>query len=56
MSQRIAIDVGIVVTDMERSLSFYRDLLGLPVIAEETKIFLELLIYIDCKTRYFCIA
>ena len=36
MSQRIAIDIGIVVTDMERSLSFYRDLLGLPVIAEIT--------------------
>ena len=36
MSQPIAIDIGIVVTDMERSLSFYRDLLGLPVIAEIT--------------------
>ena len=31
---RIAIDVGIVVADMARSLGFYRDLLGLPVVAE----------------------
>ena len=31
---RIALDVGIVVTDMEKSLAFYRDLIGLPVIAE----------------------
>jgi len=31
---RIALDVGIVVSDMEKSLSFYRDLIGLPVIAE----------------------
>ncbi|MBX2819051.1 MAG: VOC family protein [Rhodothermaceae bacterium] len=31
---RVALDVGIVVSDMDASLAFYRDLLGLPVIAE----------------------
>ena len=31
---RIALDVGIVVSDMEKSLAFYEDLIGLPVIAE----------------------
>ncbi len=31
---RIAIDVGVVVADMERSLAFYCDLLGLAAIAE----------------------
>ena len=31
---RIAVDVGVIVSDMEESLSFYRDLLGLPVIAD----------------------
>ena len=35
-SVRIAIDVGVVVADMEQSLAFYRDLLGLPVVAEVT--------------------
>lgn len=35
-SKRIAIDVAIVVSDIDRSLSFYRDLVGLPVIAEIT--------------------
>ena len=34
MSARIAIDVGIVVVDIARSLSFYRDRIGLPVVAE----------------------
>lgn len=33
---RIAIDIGLVVVDMERSLAFYRDQLGLPVVAEIT--------------------
>ena len=33
---RIAIDVGIIVTDMAQSLTFYRDLIGLAVIAEVT--------------------
>lgn len=33
-SPRIAVDVGVIVEDMERSLVFYRDLLGLPVVAE----------------------
>ena len=33
---RIAVDAGVVVTDMEQSLGFYRDLLGLPVVAEVT--------------------
>ncbi|MEM8892382.1 MAG: VOC family protein [Bacteroidota bacterium] len=33
---RIAVDAGVLVTDMERSLGFYRDLIGLPVIAEIT--------------------
>ena len=36
MTARVAIDVGVVVADMERSLHFYRDLIGLPVIAEVT--------------------
>lgn len=31
---RMAIDVGIVVTDLERALSFYRDRVGLVVVAE----------------------
>lgn len=31
---RIAVDVGVIVEDMDRSLAFYRDLLELPVIAE----------------------
>ena len=31
---RIALDVGIVVEDMDTSLAFYNDLLGLPVVAE----------------------
>ena len=35
-SARIAVDVGVVVADMERSLGFYRDLLGLPIVAEVT--------------------
>ena len=35
-SARIAVDVGVIVTDMERSLGFYRDLLALPVVAEVT--------------------
>ena len=35
-SARIAVDVGVVVTDMGQSLGFYRDLLGLPVVAEVT--------------------
>lgn len=35
-TSRIAIDVGIVVTNMERSLRFYRDLIGLTVVAEIT--------------------
>ena len=29
-------DIGVIVTDLERSLGFYRDLLGLPVVAEST--------------------
>lgn len=33
---RIAIDVGLMVTNMERSLHFYRDLVGLTVVAEIT--------------------
>ena len=33
---RIAIDVGLMVTNMERSLHFYRDLIGLAVVAEIT--------------------
>ncbi|MEM7132904.1 MAG: VOC family protein [Chloroflexota bacterium] len=33
---RIAVDVGIVVTNMERSLHFYRDRMGLAVIGELT--------------------
>lgn len=32
-SGRIGIDVGILVANLERSLGFYRDLLGLPVVA-----------------------
>ena len=35
-STRIAIDVGIVVANMDPALSFYRDLLGLTVVAELT--------------------
>ncbi len=35
-STRIAIDIGIVVANMERSLGFYRDLLHLPVVAQVT--------------------
>ena len=31
---RIALDVGILVEDIERSLGFYRDLIGLPVVGE----------------------
>ena len=31
---RIALDVGIVVSDMDKSLAFYGDLIGLPVIVE----------------------
>ncbi len=31
---RRAIDVGILVVDLSRSLAFYRDLLGLPVVGE----------------------
>ena len=33
-SPRKAVDIGILVTDMERSLHFYRDLLELPVVGE----------------------
>ena len=33
---RIAVDVGVIVADMEQALGFYRDLLGLPVVAEVT--------------------
>lgn len=33
-SIRIAVDVGVVVSDMEESLAFYRDLIGLPFITE----------------------
>ena len=33
---RIAIDVGIIVTNMERSLRFYHDLIGLTIVAEIT--------------------
>ena len=33
---RIAVDAGVVVADMEQALGFYRDLLGLPVVAEVT--------------------
>ena len=35
-STRLAIDVGIIVTDMDQSLRFYRELLGLPIVAEAT--------------------
>lgn len=35
-SPRIAIDVGVLVKDMERSLDFYQALLGLPVVADIT--------------------
>ena len=35
-SPRIAIDVGILVTDIEQALSFYRDLIGLQVVGEVT--------------------
>jgi|GEM_PF-228538 len=34
IAPRSAIDIGIVVADMERSLNFYRDLLGVPIVAE----------------------
>ena len=33
-SARIAVDIGILVVDMERSLHFYRDILGMPVTGE----------------------
>ncbi|NEZ56392.1 hypothetical protein DXZ20_12050 [Leptolyngbyaceae cyanobacterium CCMR0081] len=33
---RIGVDIGIVVAKLERSLSFYRDLLGMLVVAEVT--------------------
>ncbi|MEM7034354.1 MAG: VOC family protein [Chloroflexota bacterium] len=33
-STRIAIDVGLLVTNLEKSLGFYRDLLDLPVVAQ----------------------
>lgn len=33
---RIAVDAGVLVANMEQSLDFYRDLIGLPVIAEIT--------------------
>ncbi|MEO1352496.1 MAG: VOC family protein [Cyanobacteria bacterium J06635_15] len=33
---RIAIDVGVVVTNMEQALGFYRDLIGLQVVGEVT--------------------
>jgi catechol 2,3-dioxygenase-like lactoylglutathione lyase family enzyme len=32
--RRIAVDVGVLVAEMGRSLAFYRDLLGLPVVAD----------------------
>lgn len=35
-SSRVAVDVGILVADMEKALSFYRDLLGLSVVTEIT--------------------
>ena len=35
-SLRIALDVGLLVKDIERSLGFYRDLVGLPVVGEVT--------------------
>lgn len=35
-TSRIAVDVGIIVPDMERSLGFYRDIIGLAVINELT--------------------
>lgn len=31
---RHTIDIGIVVSDLEKSLAFYRDLLGLPIVAQ----------------------
>ncbi len=33
---RIAVDAGVIVADMDAALAFYRDLLGLPVIADIT--------------------
>lgn len=33
-SVRIALDVGLVVADLEQSLSFYHDLVGLPIVGE----------------------
>jgi len=33
-SIRIAVDVGVVVSEMEKSLAFYRDLIGLPFVTE----------------------
>ncbi|MBX2865011.1 MAG: VOC family protein [Leptolyngbyaceae cyanobacterium MAG.088] len=36
MVTRIAVDVGLVVANMEHSLGFYRDLLNLPVVAKST--------------------
>lgn len=33
---RIAVDAGVIVADMDKSLAFYRDLLGLPVVADIT--------------------
>ena len=35
-SPRIAIDVGVIVTDIEQALRFYRDLIGLQVVGEVT--------------------
>lgn len=35
-STRIAIDVGVIVSDLEQSLRFYQDLLELPMVAEAT--------------------
>ena len=35
-SPRIALDVGLLVKDIERSLGFYRDLIGLSVVGEVT--------------------
>ena len=34
ISRRIALDVGIVVSDMDTSLQFYHGVLGLPIVAE----------------------
>ena len=35
-SPRVAVDVGLLVADLETALSFYRDLLGLSVVADVT--------------------